>query len=83
MISQGGQLAQVARAQRRELVEQAVERAALRQLELREAIELVEGARLAVLEDDPRPRHPVGLLAVNQVADDVERAPRLAAFVRG
>ena len=29
-----------------------------------------------------RPRHPVGLLAVNQVADDVERAPRLAALVR-
>ena len=34
-----------------------------------------------MLEDDARPRNPVGLLAVNQVADDVERAPRLAAFV--
>ena len=75
------QLTHIVAAQCRELVEQAVERASSRYFELGKAIELVERPALAVVEDDARARHPVGELAVDQVADDVEGAPRLAAFV--
>jgi len=52
----------------------------LRGLELRFTIELLEGPALAVLEDDLHARHPIGLLAVNQVADDVECAPGVRAL---
>jgi hypothetical protein len=47
-----------------------------------QAVEWLERPRGAVLEDDPRARDPVRLLAVIQVADDVERAPGAFAFVR-
>src|SRR5262245_23089466 len=68
---------------RRELVEQALDRAALREFELRESIERLEGGAVAVLEDEPGARQPVGLFAVNEVAEDVERAPTLAALMPG
>jgi len=35
----------------------------------------------AVLQNDPQPRHPVGALPDDQMADDVERAPGIFAFV--
>ena len=75
------QLAEVFLAQRRELVEQAGQRSALRHRDLREAIELVEGPRLAALQDDSGAGDPVGSLAMDQVSDDIEGAPCLATFV--
>src|SRR6266850_7211740 len=72
---------QVFPAQRRELVEQARERSSFRFHKLREAIELLEWLRLAVVEDEAGTRDPVGPFAVNQVPDDVERAPGVATFV--
>ncbi len=34
-----------------------------------------------MLEDPPHTGHPVGPLSVNQMADDIEGAPRLTAFM--
>src|SRR5688572_25932199 len=76
------QSAKILLAERGELVEEAGQRSSLRPRELREAIELVERPPLAVLQDDPGALHPVGSLAMNQVSDDIERAPRFAALVR-
>ena len=70
-------------AQRGECVKKCAQRLALRRGKLREAIELLEGSSVAMLEDEFGSWHPVGVLAVNQVADDVERAPGGAALVRG
>src|SRR5262245_65785741 len=78
--SQVAQRGEARRARRAELVEQRVERLVLRLAQLREAVELVERARLAVLEEDPRARDPVGRLAVDQVPDDDVRAPRGGPF---
>ena len=47
-----------------------------------EPIEGLEPAVLALPADEARTRDPVGLLAVDQVADDVVRAPSLRALVR-
>src|SRR6185503_8611433 len=77
------EVAQALPPQRRELVEQDRQRLSLGFSELRESIERLERACLALLQDDSRARYPVGPLAVNQVADDVEGTPGLAAFVRG
>ena len=38
-------------------------------------------SRFPLFEDDPRPRHPVGALPVNQVANHIVRTPGVAAFV--
>ncbi len=35
-----------------------------------------------MLKDDLDPRNPVGFLAVDEVADDVERAPGIGPLVR-
>ena len=51
---QRGQRSDALGARRRELVEQAGKPAAARMLELREAIELVEGPGVAMFQDDPR-----------------------------
>lgn len=78
-----GQIAEVLLSERSELVEKARERASPGQIELRKAIEFVERTGLTVLENDLRARHPVGVLAMNQVPHHVVRAPRLATFIRG
>ena len=75
------QRAEVFPPERGELVEELRQRSALRHRELRKAIELLEGSGLAGLMDDSGARYPVGALAVDQVSDDVEGAPRVAAFV--
>ena len=67
---------------RRELFEQLRQRLPSGLLELREAVERVEGARVGVLEDDLQPAHPVGAFAMNQMAEDVERRPGAGPFVR-
>jgi len=46
------------------------------------AVERREPADRALLQDDPRSRDPVGLFAIDQVTDDVEGAPGVAALVR-
>ena len=69
-------------AQHRELVEQAGQRPPFRRGELCEAIERIEWARLAMLEDDPGARDPVSVFAMNQMSNDVERTPGLPAFMR-
>jgi hypothetical protein len=48
---------------------------------LREAVEGIEGPGFSVFEDDARPRHPVGALAYDKVADNVECAPGVISFV--
>ncbi len=58
-----------------ERVEQFAERPALRRREHRLAIERRERHRVAMPQDVLDARHPVVALAVNQMADDVERAP--------
>jgi putative YphP/YqiW family bacilliredoxin len=68
--------------QRGELVEEIGQRWSGGRRKLREPVERVEGARVAILQDDLHARHPVRLFPVNQVTDDVERAPGVAALVR-
>ena len=75
------QRAEVFPPERSELVEELRQRSALRHRELRKAIELLEGSGLAVFTDDSGAGYPVGPLAVDQVSDDVEGAPRVTAFV--
>src|SRR5271170_2883775 len=36
---------------------------------------------LAKLQHYPRPRHPISAFAVNQMADDIERAPSALTFI--
>jgi len=69
------QPSEVGLPKRLERVEQHVERFSTRGLELRKAVERGERARLASGEDDLKPRHPVGPLTMDQVADNVERRP--------
>ena len=70
-------------AQKGELVEECRQRASLSIRELREAIELIEGARLSVVQDDSCARDPIGAFSVNQVSHDIKGTPGLIAFVRG
>src|SRR5688500_9248293 len=81
--SQRREIPQIGRAQLREFIEQVVEAASSRVAELRKAIELVELAALAAFEDHAGAGQPVGPLAVNEVADDVKRAPGGFAFGGG
>src|SRR5437764_1493693 len=68
--------------QRRELVEQVAERLPPAVTCPFEAVERLERPRLAMLEDHLQSRHPVRLLAVNQMTDDVDGAPRVRPFIR-
>src|SRR5262249_22716987 len=65
----------------RELIEQLDERFAAAVALLRQPIEPVELLRLAELENPSHAGNPVGPLAVNQVANDVEGAPGAGTFV--
>ena len=75
------QRSDIAGPQAGEFVEELLQRFAPTLFELGRAIEGVEGPRLAVLEDDARAEYPVGALAHDQVAEDVEGAPGSLAFV--
>src|SRR6266705_3335906 len=48
---------------------------------MREGIDWLEGLRLAMFEDDSRARNPVSFFAVNQMPENVVRAPRIRAFI--
>ena len=67
--------------QRFELIEQIVHRLAATLLVHRISIELVERDFVAFREDAIDPLHPIHPLAMNEMADDVERAERLLAVV--
>src|SRR5689334_4118748 len=65
------------------MTEHPVERPAVETAAEAVALEWRERARLAVLEHEPEPRHPVDVLVVGEVADHVDRAVRVLAFARG
>src|ERR1700683_3982316 len=64
-----------------QFIEQLRHRLAFHRLHMTKPIKWLKWHRIPMLENDPHPRHPVVVLAVDQVADDVERAPGLLAFV--
>src|SRR6266436_6937358 len=72
---------QILFTQASELVQELLERLALTLFYLRQAVKGVEGPRFAVLEDDACARHPVGALADDQMADDVERTPGIFSIL--
>jgi len=80
---QGAQFDEVFTTQAREFIQQLFQRFAFAVSILRPTVERLEGARLAKLQNHFRARHPVGAFAVNQMADDVERAPSVFTFVSG
>ena len=49
--------------------------------ELSETIERLEGTGLSMLENDASTGNPVSLFAVNEVADDIDRAPGVGPFI--
>jgi len=51
-------------------------------VDLCESVEVYKRLRFTVLEDGARAGNPIGPLAVDEVSDDVERAPRVLALVR-
>lgn len=72
---QGGQRLETLRAKAREFVEKRWEGLAVAGLIVGEAVESIEGAGFAVIEDHAGARNPVGKFAMDQVTDDVEGRP--------
>jgi hypothetical protein len=62
------------------VVEKLRQRFALRFFVLAFAIERLEGLRFAVLKDHGGSRNPVGVLGMDEVANDVEGGPGAGAF---
>ena len=75
------ELNEIVRAQPGKFIEQLRKGLAFRFAELGEAIEGIERPRLSVFENSLHPWHPVGPLAVIEVADYVEHRPGIFAFV--
>jgi hypothetical protein len=46
-----------------------------------QAIKGRKGLSLAEFQDHPDARHPIRAFPVNQMGDDIERAPRVFAFI--
>src|ERR1700730_15402401 len=80
---QSTQFDQVFTTQPREFIQQLSQRFAFTLSYLSPTIEGLERASLAKLQNHLRARDPVGTFAVNQMADDVERAPGVFTFVSG
>ena len=78
--AQRGQAIQALGPQPAERVEELAERKPFGRGEHRLAIECRKGDGVAMSEHVLDARHPVGALAVNQVPDDVERAPGAGAL---
>jgi hypothetical protein len=64
-----------------ELIQQLREGLALTFSFLRQSVERLKRFTFAKLQNHLRARHPIRAFAVNQMADDVERAPRFFSFV--
>src|SRR5690348_935267 len=77
------QRAQALLAQLGEPVQELVERPVAEALRLREAIERLEGLRLALGENHGGARNPVGFFTVNQMTYDPFGAPRVGPFGAG
>src|SRR6185312_8266080 len=75
------QLRQIFCTKTSKLIEQLRQRLALTFSELGEAVERHERLCVAELEDHSQARHPIRALAVDQMADDVERRPCVLALV--
>ena len=69
------------RANGGKFVEQLRQRFALRFFVLPFAIERLESLRFAVLQDHGGAGNPVGMLGMDEVADDIEGGPGAFAFV--
>src|SRR5580700_5459096 len=80
---QRAQFDQVFSTQPSEFIQQLSQRFAFTLAYLSPTIEGLERASLAELKNHLHTRHPVGAFAVNQMADDVERAPSVFTFISG
>jgi hypothetical protein len=78
----GRELVEVPSPQSREALQALGERLLFLRGQVREPVERREPPIVALRHDQARARNPVGLLPVDEVADDVERAPALRALVR-
>src|SRR5438477_5921712 len=78
---QGAQFTKIFRPQAGEFIQQLRQRSAFALALLSPAVEGLEAFCLTKLQDHLRSRHPVGALAVNEMSDDVERAPSFFTFI--
>src|SRR5947209_18647576 len=78
---QSPQFSKIFRPQSGELIQQLCQRLALTLTFLSPAIERLKSFCLAKLQDHPRPRHPIGALAMNEVPDDIEGGPGILTFI--
>src|SRR5438067_2475602 len=78
---QGAQFIKIFRPQTRESVQQSRQRSIFTLPLLSPAVEGFKRLSLAKLQDHLSSRHPIGALAVNEMANDIERAPSLVAFI--
>ena len=78
---QSTQRVQVGGAETGKLIQHRLDGLAVALAQVRPKIEGLKGLRLASFKDDPGARHSVGAFGVNQVADDLERAPGVFAFM--
>lgn len=78
---QVAELAEAVGADVGEFVEELVEGFALTLADVSLAVEGGKGVGVAGVEDDPGAGDPVGSVAVDEMADDVEGGPGVGAFV--
>jgi hypothetical protein len=64
-------------------VKELMQRLALRIGELRKAVERGKRHRLSLSQENFDPRHPVGALPMDEVANDIVWAPGIGSFVGG
>ena len=69
------QVSQISGAQLGELVQQPPHRLPLAHLEVPRHVEGLKRPTLSILQEEPRPRHPVGSFAVDQVAHYIVDGP--------
>jgi hypothetical protein len=81
MDIQSAKLVQIAGPQPGKLIQQLRQRLAFTFARLCPAIKGHKGLGLAMLQNHPGPRHPICTLAVNQMADNVKRAPGVFTFI--
>jgi hypothetical protein len=78
---QCAELIEIFRTQMCEFIQQLAERFSLACMQLRQTIEGLKRARLAVLQNVSCARHPVRAVGVNQMAYDIEGAPGVFALI--
>ena len=78
---QRAQVVQVLPAYSRKLIQQLPQRFARALMNMAEAIKGAERLSFAEFKNRPRPRHPICAVGVNQVDDDIKRAPGIFALI--